>query len=83
MSVEGGAPQARFISQPSLVDPEKEAGTKDFQCDRCPRTFTRRENLARHANSRRSPFSQILLRLPFFASLPIETQTDNVSRRLF
>ena len=33
---------------------QKEFNTKDFQCDRCPRKFTRRENLARHANSRKS-----------------------------
>lgn len=43
-------------SNPRMSDnnTQKESNTKDFQCDRCPRKFTRRENLARHAKSRGS-----------------------------
>ncbi|KAE9365869.1 hypothetical protein N431DRAFT_385817 [Stipitochalara longipes BDJ] len=38
-------------SPTSLEAPLKKPGAKEFQCERCSRTFTRRENLARHANS--------------------------------
>ncbi|KAN0090483.1 Fungal specific transcription factor domain containing protein [Hyaloscypha variabilis] len=38
-------------SPASVETPVKGSRPKEFQCERCPRTFTRRENLARHANS--------------------------------
>jgi hypothetical protein len=55
-------------SNPRVSDKktQKESNTKDFQCDRCPRKFTRRENLARHANSRGSTlyYASLNLKLP-------------------
>ena len=43
-----------LTSLESLEGSLKEPDSKEFQCERCPRIFTRRENLARHANSRTS-----------------------------
>jgi uncharacterized C2H2 Zn-finger protein len=55
---------AALNSLQSLEKSAAESGTKHFRCDKCYRSFTRRENLARHANSRKAPSHLAALELP-------------------